>query len=85
MTRKIVITGMGAVTPLSVGVEESWKRLCAGESGIKNVTQFDASSLKCQVAGFDDISKENFLWRADFQVRITNLQWSLTSLIGGHE
>jgi len=42
---------MGAVTPLAVGVEESWKRLCNGESGIKNVSLFDASSLKCQVAG----------------------------------
>jgi len=49
--RRVVITGMGALTPLAVGVEESWKKLCAGESGIKRITQFDASSLKCQVAG----------------------------------
>ena len=62
MKRRVVITGMGAVTPLAVGVEESWKRLCAGESGIKNVTQFDASSLKCQVAGeVRDFSAEDFL------------------------
>ena len=51
MKRRVVITGMGALTPLAVGVEESWKKLCAGESGIKRITQFDASSLKCQVAG----------------------------------
>jgi 3-oxoacyl-[acyl-carrier-protein] synthase II len=51
MKRRVVITGMGAVTPLAVGVEESWKKLCKGESGIKNVSLFDASSLKCQVAG----------------------------------
>ena len=62
MKRRVVITGIGAVTPLAVGVEESWKRLCAGESGIKNVTQFDASSLKCQVAGeVRDFSAEDFL------------------------
>ena len=62
MTRRIVITGMGAVTPLAVGVEESWEKLCAGESGIKNVTQFDASSLKCQVAGeIRDFVAEDFL------------------------
>jgi len=62
VTRRIVITGMGAVTPLAVGVEESWKKLCAGESGIKNVTQFDASSLKCQVAGeIQDFVAEDFL------------------------
>jgi len=62
VTRRIVITGMGAVTPLAVGVEESWKKLCAGESGIKHVTQFDASSLKCQVAGqILDFVAEDFL------------------------
>ena len=53
---------MGAVTPLAVGVEESWEKLCAGESGIKNITQFDASSLKCQVAGeIWDFVAEDFL------------------------
>jgi len=60
--RRVVITGVGAITPLAVGVEESWKRLCAGDSGIKNVTQFDASSLRCQVAGeIRDFSAEDFL------------------------
>jgi len=62
VTRRIVITGMGAVTPLAVGVKESWEKLCAGESGIKNITQFDASSLKCQVAGeIRDFVVEDFL------------------------
>jgi 3-oxoacyl-[acyl-carrier-protein] synthase II len=62
VTRRIIITGMGAITPLAVGVEESWEKLCAGESGIKNVTQFDASSLKCQVAGeIWDFVAEDFL------------------------
>ena len=51
MKRRVVVTGMGAITPLAVGVEKSWERLCAGESGIKKIIQFDASSLKCQVAG----------------------------------
>ena len=62
MKRSVVITGLGAVTPLAVGVEESWKKLCAGESGIKTITQFDASSLKCQVAGeVWDFVAEDFL------------------------
>jgi 3-oxoacyl-[acyl-carrier-protein] synthase II len=60
--RRVVISGVGAVTPLAVGVEESWKRLCAGESGVKKITQFDASSLKCQVAGeVRGFSAEHFL------------------------
>ena len=62
MKRRVVITGMGAVTPLGVGVEESWKKLCAGKSGIKKITHFDASSLKCQVAGeVRGFSAEDFL------------------------
>ena len=62
MKRRVVITGMGAVTPLAVGVEESWKKLCAGESGIKNITLFDASLLKCQIAGeVRDFVPEEFL------------------------
>ena len=62
MKRRVVITGMGAVTPLAVGVEESWKKLRAGESGIKNITHFDASSMKCQVAGeVRDFVPEEFL------------------------
>jgi len=62
VARRVVITGIGAVTPLAVGAEQSWKKLCAGESGIKRITQFDASSLKCQVAGeVRDFLPEDFL------------------------
>ena len=50
MRRRVVITGMGAITPLAIGVEESWRALCAGKSGIGPVTFFDASPLKCQAA-----------------------------------
>ncbi len=57
-----MVTGVGAVTPLAVGVNQSWKRLCAGESGVKNISYFDASSLKCQVAGeIRDFSWKDFL------------------------
>jgi len=49
--RRVVVTGMGAVTPLGIGVEESWQSLCAGKSGVGAVTRFDASSFRTQVAG----------------------------------
>ncbi|NDJ36254.1 MAG: beta-ketoacyl-ACP synthase II [Chloroflexi bacterium] len=50
MTR-VVITGMGALTPVGNTVEESWQALTAGRSGIARITQFDPSNLKSEIAG----------------------------------
>jgi 3-oxoacyl-[acyl-carrier-protein] synthase II len=50
MMRRVVITGLGIVSPLGCGVEENWKRLLAGESGARRVTEFDVSDISCQVA-----------------------------------
>jgi 3-oxoacyl-[acyl-carrier-protein] synthase II len=47
----IVVTGMGAVTPLGVGVETVWQRLLAGKSGIVKNDRFDVSIYQCQIAG----------------------------------
>jgi len=49
--RRVVITGMGMVSPLACGVEETWSRLIAGRSGCGSITRFDASHLPCHVAG----------------------------------
>ena len=51
MKRRVVITGAGAVTPLGVGVEESWRALCQGKSGIGAITRFDASDFRTRIAG----------------------------------
>jgi 3-oxoacyl-[acyl-carrier-protein] synthase II len=51
MNRRVVITGIGLVTPLGVGVDHVWKRLTAGESGISAITKFDTSDLKAKIAG----------------------------------
>lgn len=48
---RIVITGMGAITPLGNTVKESWQNALIGRSGIGPVTQFDASDLPCRIAG----------------------------------
>jgi 3-oxoacyl-[acyl-carrier-protein] synthase II len=48
--RRVVVTGIGMVSPLGTGVEESWSRLIAGQSGAGRITRFDASDLPCQIA-----------------------------------
>ena len=49
--RRVVITGIGLVSPLGIGTEENWRRIRAGESGIGPVTRFDASGLPTRIAG----------------------------------
>lgn len=49
--RRVVVTGMGLVTPLGCGVECCWDRLIAGESGIRQITSFDTSDLPSTIAG----------------------------------
>ncbi len=48
--RRVVVTGLGMVTPLACGVEETWKRIIAGESGAGTITRFDASHLQTDYA-----------------------------------
>ena len=48
---RVVVTGMGAITPLGIGVEEFWKGLIEGRSGIDFITLCDASDLSCKIAG----------------------------------
>ncbi|MEE8605536.1 MAG: beta-ketoacyl synthase N-terminal-like domain-containing protein, partial [Candidatus Aminicenantaceae bacterium] len=48
---RVVITGLGAVTPIGIGVEDFWKSLIAGQNGIKRITRFDPSDFRSQMAG----------------------------------
>jgi 3-oxoacyl-[acyl-carrier-protein] synthase II len=48
--RRVVITGMGMVTPLGCGVETTWQRLLKGESGAKKIDTFDVSDISCRIA-----------------------------------
>jgi len=60
--RRVVVTGLGAVTPLAVGVEQSWQALCQGKSGVARITKFDASGFKTQIAAeLKDFHPEDFL------------------------
>lgn len=49
--KRVVITGMGAISPLGIGVKETWQSAIEGKSGIDRISQFDASSFPVQIAG----------------------------------
>ncbi|MGC6498000.1 MAG: beta-ketoacyl-ACP synthase II [Candidatus Puniceispirillaceae bacterium] len=49
--RRVVVTGLGMVTPLGVGVDHNWKQILAGKSGIGRITGFEIDDIACQIAG----------------------------------
>ena len=50
MSRRVVVTGMGAITPIGLGVEAFWENVKKGEIGFGPITKFDASEFKCKLA-----------------------------------
>ncbi|MCK5341277.1 MAG: beta-ketoacyl-[acyl-carrier-protein] synthase II, partial [Desulfobulbaceae bacterium] len=50
MNRRVVVTGVGLVTPLATGTEKTWKALCEGKSGIAPITRFDTSDFSVKIA-----------------------------------
>lgn len=62
MKRRVVITGIGAVTPIGTGVKGLWEGVLREESAIRKITRFDASSFNSQVAGqIEDFCPEDFV------------------------
>ena len=51
MSRRVVVTGVGLVSPLGIGTEANWEALCAGRSGIGPITRFDATLFSARIAG----------------------------------
>lgn len=63
---RVVITGVGAVTPLGSSTVQYWNGLIAGKSGIRRITQFDASEMPCQIAGeIPDFNVEDYMERKE--------------------
>lgn len=59
---RVVITGVGMITPLGIGVKKSWEGLIAGRSGIRKITQFDASAFPTKIAGeVEDFNPEEYI------------------------
>ncbi len=66
--RRVVITGIGLVTPLGADVETTWANLIAGKSGIGPITRFDASNQKCTIAG--EVKPRDHDWGFDPDKRV---------------
>lgn len=62
MARRVVVTGVGLVTPIGTGVEKSWKGLCEGKSGIARITRFDTDDYAVKIAAeVKDFQVEDFI------------------------
>ena len=69
----VVVTGMGVVTSLGSGKADNWKKLTAGESGIRTITRFPTDGLKTTMAGTVDIPRLRRLPSAMTVCRCPNL------------
>jgi 3-oxoacyl-[acyl-carrier-protein] synthase II len=79
---RVVITGLGAVTPLGSTLEQYWEGLCQGRSGVRRITHFDASNLACQIAGeIPDFDVEKYMDRKEARRSARATQFALAAAI----
>ena len=68
MSRRVVVTGLGAVSPNGIGKENFWDNTCKGVSGIRRILSFDTSDLSCQIAGeVQDFEPEVYYSQTDLK------------------
>ena len=61
--RRVVVTGLGVISPVGIGVAETWQNIVAGKSGIGRITRFDPSAFACQVAGEVKVDGSTVIFR----------------------
>ena len=80
MNRRVVVTGVGLVSPLGIGTSATWDALCEGRSGIGPITKFDASAYAARIAGevhgFDPLA---FLARKDVKKMDVFIQYAIAA------
>ena len=78
--RKVVITGLGAVTCVGIGMDKCWSNLLDGQVGVKKITKFDTEGFSSQVAGqIDDFTAMDFMDRKDVKRTDLFIQYALAS------
>ncbi len=80
MSRRVVITGVGLVSPLGIGTQANWNALCEGRSGIGPITHFDASQFSAQIAGeVKDFDPQNFIPKKDVKKMDVFIQFAIAA------
>jgi len=78
--RRVVVTGIGVVSPLGTGNRKNWDALLAGESGIDRLTRFDASDFPVQIAGeVKDFNPEDFIEKKEIKKMDLFIQYALAA------
>lgn len=76
--RRVVVTGLGLITPLGTGLQKTWEALCKGASGVGRITAFDTSELPVQIAGeVKDFDPEDFIERKEIKKMDVFIQYAL--------
>ena len=80
MERRVVVTGIGLITPLGIGVQETWDALCAGKSGISELTRFDTSAYETKIAGeVKGFNPEDFMSRKEARRNETFIAYAIAA------
>jgi 3-oxoacyl-[acyl-carrier-protein] synthase II len=80
--RRVVVTGMGMVSPLGIGVEKSWQALIQGKSGVGRITKFDPAEFDTQIAAeVKDFVPENFIDKKEMRRMDIFIQYAMASSI----
>lgn len=78
--RRVVVTGLGVVSPVGVGVKTAWDNILAGKSGITKITKFDASAFTAGIAGeVKNFNAEDFISAKDARRMDTFIQYGLAA------
>jgi 3-oxoacyl-[acyl-carrier-protein] synthase II len=76
--RRVVVTGIGLITPLGCGLQKTWEGICKGASGIDRITSFQADDYPVQIAGeVKDFNPEDFIERKDIKKMDIFIQYAL--------
>ena len=80
MTNRVVVTGLGAVTPIGIGYQKFWENLLAGQTGVSNITYFDPANYTCKIAAeLKDFDPGQFMDRKEARKLVKFIQYAIAA------